>query len=120
MEKNKNVIDGLNKALSLELAGCIQYLQHSFLVRGLNREVYKPFFATRAAECRDHAAMLGDKIVAMGGLPTVEPGPVKQCWEVEEMLQQDLQLEKAACTAYQDVLKMVNDDVAMRHMMESM
>jgi bacterioferritin len=120
MEQNKNVIDGLNKALSLEWAGCIQYLQHSFLVHGLHREVYKPFFTTRSAECRDHAALLGEKIAALGGLPTVEPAPIKQGWEIEEMLQQDLELEKAAVTAYLDALKMAKEDAALRHMLESL
>ena len=120
MEKNKNVIDGLNKALSLEWAGCIQYLQHSFLIHGLHREVYKPFFASRSAECRDHAALLGEKIAALGGLPTVEPASIKQALEVEEMLHQDLEVEKAAVSAYNDVLKIVKDDVALRHMLESM
>jgi bacterioferritin len=116
----KNVVDGLNKALSLEWAGAIQYLQHSFLVHGLRRELYKPFFTTRSAECRDHAALLGEKIVALGGLPTVEPGPVHQSQEVEEMLQQDLELERAALTTYNDVLKAAKDDVALRHMLEGL
>src|SRR5262245_51125935 len=120
MEKNKDLIDGLNKALSLEWAGCIQYLQHSFLVHGLHREVYKAFFTTRSVECRDHAALLGTKIAAIGGLPTVEPAPIKQGWELEEMLQQDLELEKAAVSAYREVLKLAKDDVALRHMMEGL
>jgi bacterioferritin len=120
VEKNKNIIDGLNKALSLEWAGNIQYLQHSFLVHGLHREVYKSFFTTRSAECRDHAALLGEKIAALGGLPTVEPASIKQGWELEEMLQQDLDLEKAAVAAYYDALKIAKDDVALRHMLETM
>src|SRR6185295_16797819 len=104
MERNKNVIDGLNKALSLEWAGCILYLQHSFLVHGLHREVFRPFFTTRSAECRDHATLLGEKIAALGGLPTVEPASIKQATEVDELLQQDLDLEKSAVAAYYDVL----------------
>src|SRR5262245_17074443 len=120
MEKNKDLIDGLNKALSLEWAGCIQYLQHSFLLHGLHREVYKAFFTTRSTECRDHAALLGEKIAALGGLPTVEPAPIKQGWEVEEMLQKDLELEKADVTAYLDALKIAKEDVALRHMLETL
>src|SRR5262245_53805651 len=120
MEKNKSIIDELNKALSLEWAGNIQYLQHSFLVHGLHREVYKPFFAKRSAECRDHAALLGEKIAALGGLPTVEPAPIRQGWELEEMLQQDLELETAAVGAYTDALGVVEDDPALRHMLEAL
>jgi bacterioferritin len=120
MEKNKSIVDALNKALSLEWAGSIQYLQHSFLAHGLMREVYKPFFMARSAECRDHAAMLGEKIAALGGLPTCEPAPMKQALELEEMLRQDLELEKAAVMAYHDVLKVAKDEVAIRHMLEGM
>jgi bacterioferritin len=120
MEKNKNVIDELNKALSLEWAGNIQYLQHSFLVHGLHREVYKSFFAKRSAECRDHAALLGEKIAALGGRPTVEPAAIRQAWEIEEMLQQDLELETEAVSAYNDALEVAKDDVALRHMLETL
>jgi bacterioferritin len=120
VEKNKNVIEELNKALSLELAGNIQYLQHSFLVRGLHREVYKSFFAKRADECQSHAALLGEKISALGGMPTVEPAPIRQAWELEEMLQQDLELETDAVNAYNDALAVAEDDVALRHMLETL
>jgi bacterioferritin len=117
--ENKQVIDALNRLLSLEWAGSIQYLQHSFLVHGLWRESYKSFFTSRADECRDHAKKLGEKIVALGGLPTVEPGPIKQSRELEEMLQQDLELERTALAAYNDALKVAKDDVALRLMMET-
>ena len=35
------LIENLNGALSLELAGIIQYSQHSYLVTGGEREMYK-------------------------------------------------------------------------------
>jgi len=117
---NKQVIDALNKVLSCEWAGSIQYLQHSFLVHGLWREPYKEFFTDRARECRRHARLMGEKIVALGGLPTVEPAPIKQSRELEEMLHQDLELEKMALAAYVEALKLAHDDVALRHMLESL
>ena len=40
---NAELIDNLNRALGLELAGVIQYLQHSFLVTGPEREVFRDF-----------------------------------------------------------------------------
>lgn len=49
MENHKNIIEALNRALSLEWAGNIQYLQHSFLVHGLWREPYKSFFTSRSS-----------------------------------------------------------------------
>lgn len=97
---NQNLIDNLNRALSLELAGLIQYMQHSFLVTGVEREVYREFFRDQSEEAQDHAKLLGDKIVALGGVPTVEPAMIRQATELVEMLRQDLELEREAMAAY--------------------
>ena len=97
---NTELVDNLNRALGLELSGVIQYMQHSFLVTGPEREVFRSFFRELSEESRDHAAILGDKIVSLGGVPTVEPGDIRQSIELKEMLQQDLELERAAMEAY--------------------
>jgi len=97
---NAELIDSLNRALGLELAGVIQYLQHSFLVTGPEREVFREFFRDLSGEARDHAGLLGDKIVALGGVPTVEPGEIRQSTNLGEMLRQDLELERTALEAY--------------------
>ena len=94
------LVENLNNALSLELAGVIQYSQHSYLVTGVLREVYKKFFRDQAGEAQDHAESLGDKIVALGGVPTVEPAIIRQSVDLEEMLKMDLQLERDAIAAY--------------------
>ncbi len=94
------LIENLNLALSLELAGVIQYSQHSYLVTGIEREVFKEFFRDQAEEAQDHAETLGDKIVALGGVPTVEPAMIRQSTDLKEMLKQDLELEREAIAAY--------------------
>ena len=94
------LIENLNQALSLELAGVIQYSQHSYLVTGFEREVYKEYFRDQAGEAQDHAEFLGDKIVALGGVPTVEPAMIRQSTDLKEMLKQDLELEREAMKAY--------------------
>ena len=94
------LIDNLNQALGLELAGVIQYSQHSYLVTGLHREEYRGFFRDQAGEAQDHAQFLGDKIVALGGVPTVEPATIRQSTDLNEMLKQDLELEREAMAAY--------------------
>lgn len=94
------LVENLNKALSLELAGVIQYSQHSYLVTGTDREVFKDYFRGQAEEAQDHAEKLGDKIVALGGIPTVEPAMIRQSTELLTMLQQDLELEREAMAVY--------------------
>ena len=94
------MLENLNKALSLELAGVIQYSQHSYLVTGHEREIFKGWFRDQAEEAQDHAETLGDKIVALGGVPTVEPAMIRQSVDVNEMLKQDLELEREAINVY--------------------
>lgn len=94
------LVENLNKALSLELAGVIQYSQHSYLVTGTDREVFKDYFRGQAEEAQEHAEKLGDKIVALGGIPTVEPAMIRQSTELLTMLQQDLELERDAIAVY--------------------
>ncbi len=94
------LIDNLNQALSLELAGVIQYSQHSYLVTGTKREIYRGFFRDQAEEAQKHAETLGDKVVALGGVPTVEPSMIRQSTDLKEMLRQDLELEREAMAAY--------------------
>jgi len=116
---NAELIESLNRALSLELAGVIQYLQHSFLVTGPEREVFREFFRELSGEARDHAGMLGDKIVALGGVPTVEPGEIRQSTDLGEMLRQDLELEREAMGAYVAAWRACTDaELATRFLLE--
>jgi bacterioferritin len=70
------LIENLNRALSLELAAVVQYMQHSFLVTGVEREIYREFFRDQSEEAQKYAQTFGDKIVALGGVPTVEPSTI--------------------------------------------
>lgn len=94
------LVENLNKALRWELAGVIQYSQHSYLVTGTDREVFSDWFRDQAEEAQKHAEVLGDKIVALGGVPTVEPEVIRQSVDLKEMLKQDLELEREAMTVY--------------------
>lgn len=104
------LIDNLNKALSLELSGIIQYSQHSYLVTGIEREVYKKFFRDQAEEAQEHAITVGDKIVALGGIPTVEPAMIRQSTSLEEMLKQDLELERDALAGYMEAWRSCGEE----------
>lgn len=96
----EELIENLNEALSLELSGVIQYSQHSYLVTGIEREIYREFFREQAKEALAHAETVGDKVVALGGIPTVEPAMIRQSVDLNEMLKQDLELERDAMAGY--------------------
>ena len=113
------LIENLNKALSMELAAVIQYAQHSFLVTGVERAVYRKYFRKQGEESQDHAITLGDKIVALGGVPTVEPSVIRQSTDLIEMLRQDLSLEREALQAYMAAWQSCDDaDMPTRFQLE--
>ena len=116
---NTLAINALNKAVALEHAACMQYKQHALLVRGLWRKVYADFFRDESRSAQEHAYKFGQKIVAMGGIPTIEVGaPVRQSLDLIEMLRQDLEIERQAKQAYEDALAICQDDTALRVMLE--
>ncbi|HMQ05085.1 MAG TPA: ferritin-like domain-containing protein [Pyrinomonadaceae bacterium] len=104
------LVENLNKALSMELAAVIQYAQHSYLVTGQEREIFKGWFRGQGAEAQAHAETLGDKIVALGGIPTVEPHTIRQSVDITEMLKQGLELEREAMNAYMSAWAACDDD----------
>src|SRR5436189_4100769 len=92
MEKNK-IVDKLNDILRHEWTGVAQYAQAGFVVAGLWREVYSKMFFDSATESFGHARQIGDKIVALGGLPTIERNQVKPTDNLSELLHHALQFE---------------------------
>ncbi len=88
-------------------------------MRALWRKVYAEFFLEESRSAQEHAYKFGQKIVALGGVPTIEVGTaVRQSLDLEEMLHQDLALERQAKQAYLDALALCEDDVALRNMLE--
>ncbi|MGH7845014.1 MAG: ferritin-like domain-containing protein [Candidatus Binatia bacterium] len=120
------MIDALNKSLSLEYAAVIQYYQHGFLLQGAEREYMGDFFRDKSKKTLEtHVKRLGEKIVALGGLPTVEPATIRQAADLKDMLRQALELEREAQAAHHNALKSVDrgdkpEEIALRFMLEEL
>ena len=105
---NSELNDKLNDILRHEWTGVAQYSQASFVVSGFWREVYSGMFAENAKECFGHAQLIGDKIVALGGVPSIERNPVKQSNDLAEMLNHDgPYLLDVICVYQEHVLPMI-------------
>ena len=100
MENHDKLIEVLNRAVSLEYTAVVQYNQHSMLLTGPDREVFEELFTKQAEEALTHAKTWGEKIVYLGGIPTVEVGEVHQSTSLTEMLEMDLELETRAVESY--------------------
>jgi bacterioferritin len=118
MDKAK-LLDKLNEILKSEYAGLVQYTQFSFLVQDAWREVYYKFFRENGEEALKHAHLVGDKITALGGVPTVERGAVKQSTDLHEMLEYSLEVESLQVKLYTEALELCGEkDVALRVVLE--
>ena len=103
------MIDRLNEVLRHEWTGLAQYAQASFVVSGLWREVYAQMFWGSAQECLVHGQQIGEKIVSLGGIPTVERNAIKQSNEIEEMLDFSLDFEKTAVDHYVGAIQLAEE-----------
>lgn len=103
------VIDHLNEILKHEWTGVAQYAQAGFIVEGVWREVYAGTFLENAEESFGHAKLVGDKIVALGGVPTVTRNEIKQSKDLNEVLQFSLEFEAKAVEMYTQAITMVEE-----------
>ena len=118
MEKSK-LLDKLNECLRHEWTGVAQYSQAGFVVAGLWREVYSALFYESAKESFGHAKLVGEKIVALGGLPMVERNAVKQSNDLNEMLNFALEFESRAVKCYNEALALASGDRALEIFLEN-
>lgn len=107
------VIDQLNEILKHEWTGVAQYSQASFIIEGPWREVYSAKFEEDAKESFGHAKLIGDKIVALGGLPVAQRNEIKQSRDLEEVLRNSLEFEAKAVEMYTKALELAEGDRAL-------
>ena len=113
------VIEKLNDALRHEWTGVAQYAQSGFLVTGMWREVYAKMFYDSAEESFGHAKQVGEKITALGGVPTVERNNIKVTNDLNEMLNNALAFEQGAVKVYNEALKLAAGDRALEVFLEN-
>jgi len=119
VDKDK-VVATMNEALKLELTSAMRYLDFSFRVFGPTRKPIVSHFLEEAKESFDHATMLGDKIVALGGTPVVGGDvPKEKPKGLDEILKLAVENEEAALRIYTKLLDMVQDETHLRVLFEN-
>lgn len=116
----KQVVAALNQALEGELAAMVRYLHHSFIVLGPGRGPLVQLFRSLATDSMGHATMLGEKIVALGGHPSVAIEDIAEPGEqtLLEMLQEDIAVEEKHIAMYERHLKEFQKDIVLKLMYE--
>ncbi len=101
----KQLIDYLNQDLAREYQAIIAYVNYSQVLKGAAYMNIADELAVHAAEELTHALKISNSIDYLGGMPTVEPKPVKTSEKAEEMLRFDLDNEKETIRQYRRRLK---------------
>ncbi len=116
------LIKYLNDDLADELSAVIQYTVYAAQVTGPYRPQLVEFFQAEVPDELGHAHFLANKIVALGGVPTTVPAPVKAAETNLEMLEAVSAAERKAVKGYTERAKQAEEygDVGLVVQLEDM
>lgn len=96
----QTLTDGLNEDLAGELSAIIQYITYAAKATEPYRPQLSQFFLAEVADEPLHAQYLANKLVALGGEPTMTARPVAPAATNREMLEAVLAAEQQAVADY--------------------
>jgi bacterioferritin len=105
----EQLIEYLNEDLAREYQAIIAYVNYSQVLKGAAYMNIADELAVHATEELAHALKISNAIDYLGGMPTVQPKPVKTSEEAEEMLRFDLDNEKETIRQYRRRLKQAEE-----------
>lgn len=100
VQAKADLIESLNEDLAGELGAIIQYIVYAAKVTGPYRPQLVEFFLAEVPDEQRHAQFLANKIVALGGEPTMQARPVAVAESNREMLEAVLEAEQRAVRDY--------------------
>lgn len=116
----EELIQNLNKAVSMEIGAILQYLHNHYSIMGPYRDAFGDKLEEIARQEMEHMEYLSEKIVAYDGIPTTQPAAIYTAKTVTDMLNHDLAIEKEAIEHYDKVIKMADEygDIGLRKSIE--
>lgn len=120
--ENQALLKTLDEILEMEISGVVRYLHYSLMIKGPNRIPIVKFFRDQANESFAHAAIIGEKITAFGGHPSLKVTPVPESnkHDVMDILRESLEHEKHSVKLYTDLLEQCGSDVALEELAREM
>ena len=111
----KEIVELLNKALADEWLAVYQYWAGSYVVKGPMRSEIEAELKEHAKEELEHANMLAERIIELGGEPILNPanlGDMSNCGydeptkpETKHILAQNIKGEQCAIEVYNKILE---------------
>ncbi|WP_018655404.1 ferritin-like domain-containing protein [Actinomadura flavalba] len=123
------VIQVLNEALATEIVCTLRYKRHYFTATGIHAETVAAEFLEHAKEEQEHADLLAERIVQLGGEPDFSPDTLTTRSHAEydasldlvEMIKEDLVAERIAVASYTEIVQWLGDkDVTTKRVFENL
>lgn len=103
----EHMINCLNVILGHECKHFAHYLNSSMVVRGVERAIFGPIFKKEMESELEHIREFGDKIVSMGGNPSVcFPMISRTFLNAQEMLEEAIKMEREVLRVYHEMYPM--------------
>jgi bacterioferritin len=115
----------LNDALATEIVCVLRYKRHYFMAQGLASDSVKQEFQEHATEEQEHADMISERIVQLGGEPDLNPAGLairahSEYVEGEtlvDMIREDLVAERIAIESYREIIAWLDGKDPTTHQM---
>lgn len=109
MTRKRELIDGLNDDLNLELEAVLRHVYHAAQAVGLLGHELREALQGEAGKELAHAAFLADKIASLGGEVKIEVKMPKKLKTAKEMLQASIAAEHAIIANYSTRVKQAEE-----------
>ena len=107
----ETAIKVLNEALATEIVCVLRYMRHYFMARGIHSGPVAEEFLEHAGEEQQHADLISERIVQLGGAPNLSPDGLLSRSHSEyvegsdlvDMIKEDLVAERIAIDSYREI-----------------
>ena len=100
----------MNEGLGMEYASQIQYLTQAAITKGPYAEGLIARFKEIAGDETEHAEILRNRIVALGGIPTTKVGPIQIHKDSLQAVKINLKYERDTVEFYRKLLNLIPHD----------
>jgi bacterioferritin len=123
----EDIVKLLNDSLATELVCIMRYKRHHFTAKGMASPAIAEEFLVHANEETEHADMIAERIVQLGGEPDFNPASLLQrshadydaSNDLKSMIRANLVAERVAIEAYTQMVKLIGDkDSTTRRIIE--
>ncbi len=119
----KKILALLNEGLEMEYASHIQYVTQAAVTRGPYAEALISRFEEIAGDEAEHAKIIRQRIVALGGVPTTNVGEIQIHKDSLKAVQINLKYERDTVEFYRKLLNLLPPDEpilyeAIEHILE--